>query len=339
MPFSVAPVLACRGRKVAVLASGDPFWFGAGGSLVDHLPRGEWRAFAAPSTFQLAAARLGWRMEEITCHGLHAAPFARLRPVLSTGARAICLLRDGEAPQALAEWLVAQGLAADLVVLEALGGPNERLRATTAQGFDLTGIAAPVAVALTITEGRGLPRASGLEDGLFAHDGQITKRPVRALTLSALAPRAGERLWDIGAGSGSISVEWCLAGGVALAFELRPDRAVNIRENAARFGIAHRLTVIEGPAADRLEGQALPDAVFVGGGGNGALIARLWGLVPEGTRIVMNGVTLETESLLAAEQAARGGSLLRIDLAQAEPLGRMRGWQASRPVVQWSVTR
>ena len=339
IPFSIAPVLACKGQRVAVLASGDPFWHGAGGSLTAHLPRGDWQAFPAPSTFQLAAARLGWRMEEISCHGLHAAPFARLRPVLTKGQRAICLLRDGEAPKALADWLTAQGLAADLVVLESLGGPDERIRATTAQAFDLADVTAPVAVALTITAGKGLPRASGLDDILFANDGQITKRPVRALTLSALAPRAGELLWDIGAGSGSISVEWCLAGGRALSFELRPDRAVNIRANAANFGVDHRLTCIEGPAAANLSAHPMPDAVFIGGGGNAALFDQLWNLLPEGTRIVANGVTLETESLLAAQHAQRGGSLLRIDLASAAPLGRMRGWDASRPVVQWSVIR
>ena len=196
-----------------------------------------------------------------------------------------------------------------------------------------------MAVALTITAGKGLSRASGLDDSLFANDGQITKRPVRALTLSALAPRAGELLWDIGAGSGSISVEWCLAGGRALSFELRPDRAVNIRANAVSFGIDHRLTCIEGPAAANLATHPTPDAVFIGGGGNAALFDQLWSLLPEGTRIVANGVTLETESLLAAQHAQRGGSLLRIDLAAAAPLGRMRGWEASRPVVQWSVIR
>lgn len=339
IPFSIAPVLACEGHRVVVLASGDPFWHGAGGSLTAHLPRDAWQAFPAPSTFQLAAARLGWRMEDITCHGLHAAPFARLRPVLTKGQRAICLLRDGEAPKALADWLTAQGLAADLVLLESLGGPNERIRATTAQAFDLADITAPVAVALTITAGKGLPRASGLDDSLFANDGQITKRPVRALTLSALAPRAGELLWDIGAGSGSVSVEWCLAGGRALSFELRPDRAINIRANANAFGLDHRLTCIEGPAAENLSAHPTPDAVFIGGGGNAALFDQLWSLLPEGTRIVANGVTLETESLLAAQHAQRGGSLLRIDLATAAPLGRMRGWDASRPVLQWSVTR
>ncbi|MES2432732.1 MAG: precorrin-6y C5,15-methyltransferase (decarboxylating) subunit CbiE [Pseudomonadota bacterium] len=339
VPFSVAPVLECRGQRVAILASGDPFWFGAGSSLTAHLSRDEWQAFPGPSTFQLAAAQLGWRMEEISCHGLHAAPFERLRPVLSKGHRAVCLLRDGDAAQALAAWLTDQGFVADLTVLEALGGPNQRVRQTTAAAFTVTNIQSPVAVAIEITAGHGLSRASGHDDTLFANDGQITKRPIRALTLSALAPRAGEVLWDIGAGSGSISVEWCLAGGRALAFELRRDRALNIRANALNFGLDHRLTCIEGSATETLSAHPVPDAVFIGGGGNAALYDQLWHILPAGTRLVANGVTLETESLLAQQHAMRGGSLLRIDLAQAAPLGRMRGWDASRPVVQWSVTR
>ena len=339
VPFSLAPVLACRGQKVAILASGDPFWHGAGGSLALHLSPAEWVAYPAASTFSLAAARLGWRIEEITCHGLHAAPFAQLRAVLSKGARAICLLRDAEAPAALAAWLTQQGFAADLTLLEALGGPSERLRKTTAAGFDLQDITPLVAMAIEVTAGKGLSRAAGLEDSLFASDGQITKRPVRALTLSALAPRRGELLWDIGAGSGSVSVEWCLAGGRAICFELREDRAVNIRDNAARFGMAQRMAVVTGPAAAALADQPLPDAVFVGGGGSAALFDQLWAMLPQGTRLVANGVTLETESLLAQQQALHGGDLLRIDLAQAAALGRMRGWAASRPVVQWSVLR
>ena len=339
VPFSVEPLLACRGQRVACLASGDPFWHGAGGSLASHLSPADWQVFPAPSTFSLVAARLGWRLEDITCHGLHAAPFTQLRAVLHKGARAICLLRDAAAPAALAEWLISQGLAADLTVLAALGGPDERIRTTTAADFDLQAINTLVCVAIHVTAGLGLSRASGLEDALFASDGQITKRPVRALTLSALAPRKGELLWDIGAGSGSISVEWCLAGGRALAFELRADRVVNIQHNAAAFGVEHRLSVLTGDAAQALTAHPRPDAVFVGGGGSPALFDQLWQILPGGTRLVANGVTLETESLLAQQQALRGGDLLRIDIATAAPLGRMRGWTASRPVVQWSVVR
>ncbi|NHX27184.1 precorrin-6y C5,15-methyltransferase (decarboxylating) subunit CbiE, partial [Escherichia coli] len=249
VPFSVEPVLAERGRKVAVLVSGDPFWHGAGGSLAAHLAPGEWRAFPAPSTFSLAAARLGWRIETTVCIGLHAAPFERLVPVLAPGRQVICLLRDGSAAGDLARWLTARGFGpSKLHVLECLGGPRERLRQTRAQDFALPDVAAPVAVAITAAGAPGLPRASGLPDDMFTHDGQITKRPVRALTLSALAPRAGELLWDIGGGSGSVSVEWALAapGGRAITIEPRADRCANIRANAVAFGLDHRIEVIHG---------------------------------------------------------------------------------------------
>ena len=338
VPFSVEPVLACRGRPVAVLASGDPFWHGAGGSLVGHLEPGEWRAYPAPSTFSLAAAALGWRMEEITCHGLHAAPLARLRGVVAPGARAICLLRDGDAPAELAAWLREAGCgAARLWVMERLGGPRARIRETQAEGFDLRDVAAPVAVAVAFPAGVGLSRGSGLADDLFHHDGQITKRPVRALTLSALQPRPGALLWDLGAGSGSVSVEWCLAGGRAVAVEQRPDRVRNIAGNIADFGLDHRMEVIEGSAAESLASLPHPDAVFIGGGAKEPLLETLFDLLEPGTRLVVNGVTLETVSLLARMHAARGGELLRIELAQAAPLGTMRGWVPARPVVQWST--
>ncbi|SFD87601.1 precorrin-6Y C5,15-methyltransferase (decarboxylating) [Sulfitobacter brevis] len=340
VPFDIAPVLALRGTPTVVLASGDPFWFGAGGSLAAHLEPHEYRVFPAPSTFSLVASALGWRLEEVTCHGLHAAPFARLRGVLAPHARMICLVRDGAAPQALAAWLCSQGAgAARLSVMERMGGADQRVRQTHAEGFDLTDIAAPVAVAVELPADVGLSRASGLPDGSFANDGQITKRPVRALTLSALAPRAGELLWDIGAGSGSVSVEWCLAGGRAIAFEQHATRVANIAQNIEDFGLSHRMSVIEGKAQTALSDHPLPDAVFIGGGGNAALYEMLFDILPTGTRIVANGVTLETESLLAQLHATHGGDLLRIELAQAAPLGSMRGWQSTRPVVQWSVTR
>jgi precorrin-6B C5,15-methyltransferase / cobalt-precorrin-6B C5,C15-methyltransferase len=341
VPFSVTPVLECRGLKVAVLVSGDPFWYGAGGSLAAHLAPGEWRTFSAPSTFALAAARLGWRLEETLCLGLHAAPFERLVPLLSQGVRAICLLRDGAATAALAQWLTEHGFGAStLHLLEALGGPRERLRRAVASDYAASEAVAPVVAAIDCV-GKGLPRTSGLPDALFASDGQFTKRPMRALTLSALAPRPGELLWDIGAGSGSVSVEWALAaaGMRAIALEPRADRASFIRTNAAAFGVAHRIEVVEGRGPETLTGLPSPEAVFVGGGGSAALFAALWDRVASGTRIVANAVTLETEDLLLRQHGAAGGELLRVELATAEALGRMRGWRRERPILQWRVTR
>ncbi|WP_306113192.1 MULTISPECIES: precorrin-6y C5,15-methyltransferase (decarboxylating) subunit CbiE [unclassified Roseovarius] len=342
VPFSVDPVLALAGRKVVVLASGDPFWHGAGGSLAAHLPAESWRALPAPSVFSLAAARMGWRIEETICIGLHAAPFDRLRPVLGPSQPIICTLRDGTAPAELAAWLTEQGFGASaLTVFEALGGPRERIRSASAAAFDIADIAAPVSLAITPKGGKWLSRASGLADDLFAQDGQITKRPMRALTLSALAPRAGEHLWDIGAGSGSISVEWalCGAGCTASAIEPRTDRLDFIRDNIHRFGLGHRITTIAGHAPDVLENLPAPDAVFIGGGANDALLNTIWAMVPAGTRIVANSVTLESQELLTRWHQDKGGDLWRIDLAQAEPLGRMRGWKASRAQLQWSVVK
>ena len=341
VPFDIAPVLAERGRRVAVLASGDPFWFGAGSLLAEALEPGAWTALPAPSTFSLVAAALGWRLEEVQCLGLHAAPLDRLRPALQEGGRVICTLRDGQGPAALADWLCRNGFgASEIAVAEAMGGPRERLRRVRADAFDLDEVRAPVAAAISV-RGRGLSRASGLSDALFASDGQITKRPVRALTLSALEPRDGGLLWDLGAGSGSVSVEWCLAarGAKAVALERRADRARNIEANAAAFGLDHRIAVHVADLPAGLADLPPPDAVFIGGGATEALLGALWPLLPAGCRLLANGVTLETEALLAHWQAARGGELLRIDIAQAEPLGRMRGWRAARPIVQWSVER
>ncbi|MGP9803541.1 precorrin-6y C5,15-methyltransferase (decarboxylating) subunit CbiE [Paracoccus sp. NSM] len=340
VPFDLAPLLALRGRRVAALVSGDPFWCGAGGSIATALEPHEWRALPAPGVLSLAAARLGWRLEETVTLGLHAAPLTRLRPHLARGCRIIATLRDGEAPAALAAWLVGQGAgAARLTVLERLGGPSERVRTTHADAFSLT-CAAPVAVAIDGAElprGFGLARVPGRADHLFTDDGQITKSPLRALTLAALAPRAGEVLWDIGGGSGSIAVEWALAGGRAVTIEPRADRIARIRANLDDFGVAHRVTALHGAAPKALPPDT-PDAVFVGGGASQALLAALWHRLPQGARLVANAVTLETEALLARWHTAKGGRLLRIDIAEAAPLGRMRGWTPARPIVQWSVT-
>jgi precorrin-6Y C5,15-methyltransferase (decarboxylating) len=341
VPFSIAPVLAARGRRVAVLASGDPFWHGAGGSLVQALSPGEWLSHPAPSTFQLAANRLGWRMEEAICLGLHAAPLERMRPVLGQGQRLILTLRDGAAVAEAVAWLRAEGFAASRIhALEALGGPRERIVGIAPDQVDLAGFSAPVVLAVE-AQGRGMPRASGLDDGLFDHDGQITRRPVRALTLSALAPRAGEVFWDIGTGSGSVAIEVLLAapGSVVHGVEADPARAARARGNADRFGLGHRYRVTEARAPAGLADLPPPDAVFIGGGASAELLDSVWARLPPGGRLVANAVTLESEALFYDAQARRGGTLMKIDLAEMAPLGRRRGWEAARTVVQWSVTK
>ena len=342
VPFSLDPVLACRGRPVAVLASGDPFWHGVGGSLAGQLDPGEWRAFPAPSTFSLAASRLGWRLEEVECLGLHAAPFERLVPMLARGQRLICLVRDGAAVPALAAWLVARGFGASrLWVLEALGGPRERIRAARAEGLALPDIGAPVAVAIVVDGAAGMSRATGLPDDLFANDGMITKRPVRAMTLSALAPRPGELLWDIGAGSGSISVEWSRAapGARAVALEPDPGRLDFVRRNAEGFGLAHRIEARAGRAPDDLAGLPDPDAVFLGGGTSAAVVAEILDRLRPGGRLVSNAVTVESEALFLDLHLRLGGSLLKIELAEAAPFGRLHGWTRARPITQWSFVK
>ncbi|WP_242128260.1 precorrin-6y C5,15-methyltransferase (decarboxylating) subunit CbiE [Sphingobium sp. Sx8-8] len=343
VPFEdgVATLLARRGRPTVMLASGDPFWFGAGASITRHLSPGEWTAHPAPSTFTLAAARLGWSIQDVACHGLHAAPLSRLRPDLTPGRRALILLRDGPAVGQLADDLTKAGFGAStLHVLEALGGPRERIRKSAAHMLNFDDIAHPVAVGLTVAGGgRTLPLSSGIADDWFDHDGQITKRPARALTLSALAPRPGESLWDIGTGSGSIAIEWLLAhpSTQAVAFEADASRAARARTNAAALG-TDRLTIIEGRAPDLLRDRRRPDAIFIGGGLSQSLLEILFSLPGGPTRLVANAVTLESEALLARWHGEKGGELLRIELAESVPLGSRRAWRSAYPLVQWSVT-
>jgi precorrin-6Y C5,15-methyltransferase (decarboxylating) len=343
VPFGggIACLLEHRGRHVVVLASGDPFWFGAGTSVTRMLDPGEWIAHPAISTFGLAAARLGWPLQETACLGLHAAPFDRLRPHLGPGRRLLALLRDGQAVGVLAHYLTREGFGSStLHVMEALGGPRERVRCVLANALPLTNIAHPVTIGIDCAgQGKVLPATAGLPDDWFASDGQITKRPVRALTLSALAPRAGELLWDIGAGSGSIAIEWLLAhpANRASAIEADPARAGRARANADALGV-DQLDVIIGMAPGALPLGPSPDAVFIGGGLSDALLEILWARLPYGTRLVANAVTLESEALLTRWHGQTGGSLLRIELADAAPLGNRHGWRARYPVVQWSVT-
>jgi precorrin-6Y C5,15-methyltransferase (decarboxylating) len=343
VPFSDGlPILTgLRGRATVVLASGDPFWFGAGSVIARNFDAAEWTARPGQSTFSLAAARLGWPLEGTQTFGLHAAPLTRLRPHLSPGLRAIILLRNGAAVAELATYLTETGFAdTQLHVMEALGGPRERARSVSLTEALLGTFDHPVCVGLEVAgEGRVFPKASGKPDEIFETDGQITKRPIRALTLSALAPQRGEYLWDIGGGTGSISIEWLMCDPTltATTIEPRADRAERIRRNADALG-QDRLNVIHGTAPDVLSGLPLPDVVFIGGGLSADLLTWLRDALLAGTRLVANAVTLESEALLARWHEELGGDLLRIELAHSAPLGPRRGWKSAYPVVQWSVT-
>ncbi|AGT08290.1 bifunctional cobalt-precorrin-7 (C(5))-methyltransferase/cobalt-precorrin-6B (C(15))-methyltransferase [Paracoccus aminophilus] len=329
MPFSIEPVLETRGQNVVALASGDPFSHGAGRVLSQALTPGEWVSLPAPSTFSLAANALGWPLEETICRALHAAPFETIRDEASTGARLILLMRDGAAVHTLARQLASWQVTAAMTVLERLDGPAERITPYAAT----EAYQAPVAVALQILAADASSRAAGRPERAYAHDGQITKAPIRALTLAALAPRRDELLWDLGAGSGSISVEWCRLGGRAIAVESQAPRARNIAANIASFGLGARMVLEEGDHQALLATLPHPDAVFVGGGFSETLFALLRKHA-KGARLVVNAVTLETESLLV-RLAQDEGRLLRVELSEAAPLGTMRGWKATRPVTQW----
>lgn len=324
-------------RNVVVLASGDPFWFGAGSTLSRHFGAGEIRVLPTPSVFSWAAAQMGWPLERTICLGLHAAPFERLRPHLAPGQNLIVTLRDGEAVLDLARYLARIDFAAsDLTVLEALGGPRQRITRGTAK--DLTGpFQHPVTVAIA-PSGPALPKTSGLPDDVFTTDGVMTKRPLRALTLSTLAPRPGAHLWDIGGGSGSIAIEWLLAHPTCTATTIEPraDRVALITANAQALG-QDRLEVLKGTAPETLATLPAPDVVFIGGGITQAMLDHLYSL-PKGTRMVANAVTLEAEALLTQAQAQKGGDLMRIEISHAKPMGSKRAWAANYPVVQWSVT-
>jgi precorrin-6Y C5,15-methyltransferase (decarboxylating) len=346
-PFekSVEAIEARRGTPVVVLASGDPFLYGVGATLLRRIAAHEMHTIPAPSAFSLAAARLGWPLQETACVSLHGRPLDLIRPHLHAGRHILALTSDEKGPQALADLLVANRFPETrLTVLEALGGGRERIRSTTASGFDLDTIDPLNVCALEIVAAPGariLPYTSGLDDDLFEHDGQITKREVRAVTLSALSARHGELLWDIGAGSGSVGIEWMLADPSlkAIAIEQAPERAARIARNAVSFGVP-QLALIEGTAPVALASLPAPDAIFIGGGGSetGVMDAAIKAL-KRGGRLVANAVTLEMEALLFAEYAARGGALTKIEIARAAPVGGMSGWRPAMPLTQWRWTK
>jgi precorrin-6B C5,15-methyltransferase / cobalt-precorrin-6B C5,C15-methyltransferase len=345
-PFDGAPeeVMRHRGRPVCVLASGDPFQYGVGAVLARHVDAREMTVVPAVSAFSLAAARLGWPLPQCVLLSVHGRTLDLIRPHLQPGARILALTSDGEGPAALAKLLADSGFGASrLTVLEALGGQHENIRTTTAAGFNCGAVGPLNTLAIEVVaapDAQVLARAPGLADNLFEHDGQLTKREIRAVTLSSLSPRRGELLWDIGAGSGSVAIEWMLADPSmhTIAVERNADRAARIRRNAAAFGVPG-LEIVEGAAPAALSGLTTPDAVFVGGGCNANVLDAVARALRAGGRLVVNAVTLETEALLLARHAALGGELIRIAVSRADAVGEKTGWRTAMPVTQWLWTK
>ncbi|MGC4027237.1 MAG: precorrin-6y C5,15-methyltransferase (decarboxylating) subunit CbiE [Mesorhizobium sp.] len=341
VPFAIEPVLALRGQSVCVLASGDPFFYGAGVALARRIPTSEIRCIPAPSAFSLAASRLGWPLQNVECVSLHGRSINLIRPLLHPRRRILALTSDGAAPSEIAALIASLGFGESRIsILEALGGSAERIRWTTATAFDVENISPLNVLAIEVesnSEARIISLASGLPDALFDTDGQLTKSEIRAVTLSGLAPRRGELLWDVGAGSGSIAIEWMLADTSmrAIAIEADKTRAARITANANTCGVPG-LKLIEGIAPEALANLETPDAIFVGGGGSdpGVIPACIKGL-KSGGRLAANAVTLEMEALLLDHHARLGGELIRIAISRAQPVGSMSGWRSAMPVTQW----
>jgi precorrin-6B C5,15-methyltransferase / cobalt-precorrin-6B C5,C15-methyltransferase len=336
---------AHRGRSVCVLATGDPFFFGVGAMLMRRFAADEMVCVPRPSAFALAAAKLGWSEQDCAMLSLHGRPLEAIVPHLQPGARILALSWDDATPAKLAALLAARGMGrSKITVCEAMGGERERVRTTEASAYALDNVAALNTIALEIVVDPGarvLPRAAGLPDDWFEHDGQITKREVRAMTLAQLAPCRGELLWDVGSGSGSVAIEWMLADPAnhAIAVEVRHDRAARVARNALTFGVPH-LSVVTGEAPQAFADLSAPDAIFIGGGaGAPEMIERAIDVLASGGRLVVNAVTLETQAALVDCLARHGGELTQIAVAHADRIGRFSGWRAAMPVVQWRFVK
>ncbi len=334
-------IAARRGRRVVILASGDPMWFGVGATLAGRFPPEEMTVVPHPGAFSLAAARLGWPLGEVTTLTLHARPLDRLALHLAPGARLLVLTEDGKAPISIAEYLTARGWgASQLILLERLGGDQERRLESSAAKWPHATAADLNTLAIACVAGpkvRPLSRAAGLPDDAFVNDGQLTKREVRAATLSALAPLPGQTLWDVGAGSGAISIEWLRAapGTRAFAVERDASRRDFILRNAATLGVPE-LNLVAGEAPAVLGDLPSPDAVFVGGGlSSEGLVETCLNALKPGGRLVANAVTVEGEARLFALHGKHGGQLTRIAVSRAEPVGAFQGWRSLMPVTQW----
>jgi precorrin-6Y C5,15-methyltransferase (decarboxylating) len=334
-----------RGRAVVVLASGDPFHFGVGKQLAALVPAEKFLCLPQPSAFSLAAARMGWSLQDVSLVTLHGRALQGVIRCLQPGARILALSWDGATPRKLAELLDGRRMGqSHITALEAMGGKRERVRHATASKFDIEDVGPLNTVAIEVTAEPGaaiIPLVSGLDDSFFEHDGQLTKREIRAVTLSSLAPQQGELLWDIGLGAGSIAIEWLLTHPSmgAIGIEARADRADRAARNAAALGVPE-LEIVQGLAPQAVVGLARPDAVFIGGGlMDDGVFETVWDALKLGGRLVANAVTIESEARLIDLFQRFGGDLVRLQVARVDKVGTAFGWRPAMPVTQWRVRK
>ncbi|GII96988.1 precorrin-6y C5,15-methyltransferase (decarboxylating) subunit CbiE [Sinosporangium siamense] len=345
LPALPGLLAAHRDRRVCVLASGDPMHHGIGTTLVRLLGADRVRVLPHPSSVSLACARLGWALDQAEVVSLVTKPVAALHPAVHHGRRLLVLSAGARTPAEVAALLTERGYGTSPVtVLEHLGGPAERVIAGTAAGWHLPAVQALNIVAVECRADPGtppMPCTPGLPDTAFEHDGQLTKREVRAVTLSRLAPVPGELLWDVGAGAGSIAVEWMRSHPScrAVAVESHPQRAARIKRNATALGVPG-LHIVTGTAPSALTGLPAPDAIFIGGGATRpGVLTTCWDSLRPGGRLVVNAVTLESEALLTTWHNTLGGDLTRLTVSRATPIGAFTGWRTMMPVTIWTVTK
>lgn len=332
-----------KGRRVVVLATGDPLWYSVGARIGRAIDPAEIVFHPQLSAFQLAAARMGWSLADAETLTVHGRPVEQVIPFIQPGQRLLILTTGEETPAQVAGVLAERGYGRSrMTVLASMGGPEERRFDGIAESWDhavpafntlaVDCVAAPDALVA--------PRVPGLDDGLFRHDGTMTKQEVRAITLARLMPMRGALLWDIGAGCGSVSVEWMRAApdARAIGVEPRADRRAMAAENALALG-APRLELVDGVAPQALAGLPAPDAVFIGGGVSEEVVAAAWTALRPLGRLVANAVTLESEAVLLALHKAHGGQLAKLSVARAEPVGGLTGWRPFMPVTQWSLVK
>ncbi len=340
---SIEAILQRRGQAVCVLASGDPLCYGVGVTLLRHIPIAEMTILPAPSTFSLACARLGWSLTEVETLSLCNRPPALLHAYLYPNAKLLILSEGKQTPAIVAALLTRRGFGnSPMTVLERLGGSNEQHITGIASTWQETALADLNAIAVECLADPGitpLPRTSGLSDDAYLHDGQLTKREVRAITLSALAPTPGALLWDVGAGCGSIAIEWMRSHPRCRAIAIEKARTQYIADNAAALGVPG-LHIVDGKAPEALKALPSPDAIFIGGGvTTEGVLEACWAALKPGGRLVANVVTIEGERLLFQWHDKVGGTFTRIAIQRAEPVGRFLGWRSLAPITQWTVIK